>query len=147
MKIETILATKGPQVITVRASQSLQEVIDLLDRHNIGALVVVDDAQAGKPVGILSERDVVRALALARSAEVFQRPASGLMTKTIIVGSPHDDVASVMHTMTVKRFRHLPIIDQGKLVGIVSIGDMVKAQLEEYQGAFETLQTQLTEGE
>jgi CBS domain-containing protein len=145
MKIGTILATKGSNVITARASQSIQEVINLLDRHNIGALVIVDDVQPGKPVGILSERDILHAL--ARGEDISARPAGALMTRGVIVGSPQDEVESVMHTMTEKRFRHLPILDQGKLVGIVSIGDMVKAQLSEYAGELETLHTQIIEAE
>jgi CBS domain-containing protein len=145
MKIGTILATKGSNVITARASQSIQEVINLLDRHNIGALVIVDDVQTGKPVGILSERDILHAL--ARGEDISARPAGALMTRGVIVGSPQDEVESVMHTMTEKRFRHLPILDQGKLVGIVSIGDMVKAQLSEYAGELETLHTQIIEAE
>jgi CBS domain-containing protein len=141
MKIQTILATKGTKVHTVRPAQSLKEIVALLARHNVGALVVVDDAD--RPVGIISERDIIRA---AARGEDFTRPVSAAMTRTIVVGSPQDDVASVMKTMTERRFRHLPIIENGKLVGIVSIGDMVKAQLEQYQGEIETLETQIIGG-
>jgi CBS domain-containing protein len=143
MKIETILATKGSRVVTVRANQSVKEATALLADNNIGALVVVDESD--KPVGIISERDIIRAL--ARGEDVPSRLVSKLMTKRVIAGSSQDDVQSVMHTMTERRFRHLPVIDQGKLVGIVSIGDMVKAQLSEYAGEVETLQTQIIEGE
>jgi len=142
MKIQTILTTKGTHVTTVRARQSVKEAITLLVQHNIGALVVVDDA--GKPVGIISERDIIRAA--DREAAVFAQPVSGVMTKEVIVGSPQDDLQSVMQTMTDKRSRHVMIMDQGKLVGIVSIGDMVKAQLDEYQGEIDTLETQILEG-
>ncbi|MGH2522749.1 MAG: CBS domain-containing protein [Anaerolineales bacterium] len=140
MKIETILTTKGSTVTTVQAKQPVKAAIDLLVGHNIGALVVTDEE--GKPVGIISERDVVRA---AARGEDFAQPISQVMTKRVIVGSPQDDLASVMRTMTEKRFRHLPIMDRGKLVGIVSIGDMVKAQLDEYQGEIDTLETQILE--
>jgi len=112
----------------------------LLVRHKIGALVVTDEE--GKPVGIISERDIVR---VAARGEDFAQPVSSVMTKRMIVGSPQDDLASVMRTMTEKRFRHLPIMDRGKLVGIVSIGDMVKAQLDQYQGEIDTLETQILE--
>lgn len=142
MKIETILATKGKNVVTVRATQSLQEAIAVLVQHNIGALVVVDEAD--RPVGIISERDVVRLA--ARGPASFAQPVSEAMTKAVIVGSPGDDVESVMKTMTEKRFRHLPIMERGALIGIVSIGDMVKAQIEQYQGEIETLETQITGG-
>lgn len=141
MKIQTILATKGAKVITARARQSLKDVIGLLVQHNIGALVVVDDAD--KPVGIISERDLIRAVA---RGEDLARPVSAAMTRAVIFGTPQDDLASVMKTMTEKRFRHLPVMEGDKLVGIVSIGDMVKAQLGQYQGEIETLETQIIGG-
>lgn len=141
MKIQTILATKGTRVLTIQARYSLREMLGLLVEHNIGALVVVDDAD--NPVGIISERDLIRAV--ARNVDLAQ-PVSAVMTRAVIVGSPQDDVASVMKTMTERRFRHLPIMEGDKLVGIVSIGDMVKAQLEQYQGEIETLETQIIGG-
>ena len=139
MKIENILATKGSNVVTARAKQSLKQAIDLLVEFNIGALVVTDEA--GKPVGIISERDLIRAV--ARGEDVHTRLVSDVMTKKVIVASPQDDRESVMQTMTVKRFRHLPVMDKGKLIGIVSIGDIVKAQLSQYRGEIETLETQI----
>jgi CBS domain-containing protein len=139
MKIQTLLATKGSTVITVRATQSLLEVSTVLARHNIGALVVVDEAD--RPVGILSERDLIRAV--ARGENFATQTAQAVMTKAVIFGAPHDDVLAVMHTMTEKRFRHLPILEQGQLIGIISIGDLVKAQLSKYAGEVETLETQL----
>ena len=142
MKIKTILATKGSKVITVRADQTLKLAVEVLAQNNIGAMVVVDET--GKPVGILSERDIVREA--ARNEEAFVQSVGAVMTKDVIAGSPQDDLKSALKTMTEKRFRHLPIMDRGKLVGIVSIGDMVKAQIDEYEGEIETLQTQLTEG-
>ncbi len=141
MKIQTILATKGTKVITARFRQSLKEAVGLLVQHNIGALVVVDDAD--KPVGIISERDLIRAVA---RGEDLAQPVSAAMTRAVIFGTPQDDLASVMKTMTEKRFRHLPVMEGDKLVGIVSIGDMVKAQLGQYQGEIETLETQIIGG-
>lgn len=142
MKIKTILATKGSKVITLRADATLKQAVDVLAQNNIGAIVVVDEA--GKPVGILSERDIVREA--ARNETVLAQSAGAVMTKVVVAGSPQDDLKSALKTMTEKRFRHLPIMDRGKLVGIVSIGDMVKAQIDEYEGEIETLQTRLTEG-
>jgi len=142
MKISAILSTKGMNVVTVRPEQSLSEAIALLSQHNIGALVVVD--AAGKPAGILSERDIVRNA--AKSKDLFSAPISQVMTKDVVTGSPHDDLRSVLRTMTDRRFRHLPILDEGRLVGIISIGDAVKAQLNEYQGEIETLQTRISKG-
>jgi len=142
MKISTILSTKGMNVITVHPDQSIKEAIDLLVRHNIGALVAVDEA--GKPVGILSERDIIR-MAVRRD-DVFGLSVREVMTKDLISASPQDDLKSVMQTMTDKRFRHLPIMDQGQLAGIVSIGDVVKTLLGQYEGVIDTLQTQMTQG-
>ncbi len=141
MKIENILATKGTKVVTVRAGQSLKEAIGLLVEFNIGALVVMNEAEAGNLVGIISERDLIRAV--ARGEDIQARRVSEVMTRKVIVASPQDDIESVMQTMTFKRFRHLPVLDKGKLVGIVSIGDIVKALLGELRGEIETLETQI----
>ena len=142
MKIENILATKGAKVLTVHSSQTVKEVVTLLARHRIGALVVVDDT--GRLAGIISERDVIREA--AQHDDVLARPVSAAMTQSVVTGSPHDDVRSVLRTMTERRFRHLPILDRGELIGVISIGDMVKAQLDEDEGEIETLQTQITKG-
>ncbi len=141
MKVRTILTTKGTNVVTIRPEQSVKKAALLLAEHNIGALVVVD--QARHPVGIISERDIIRAG--ARRDDVFSLPVSQVMTKEVIIGLPQDDLMSVAHTMTEKRFRHVPIVDQGELVGIVSIGDIVKYQRDEYKGELDTLQTQIVE--
>ena len=138
MNIATILARKGAQTITVRPEQTIGEGLALLARHNIGALIVVE---GDRPVGILSERDIVREV--ARREDVVARTVAELMTRDVITGQPQDDLQSVAHTMTEKRVRHLPVVDQGRLVGVVSIGDVVKAQRDEYRGEAETLQAQL----
>ncbi len=143
MKIENILAKKGMNVVTIHPNELLEEAIALLVKHNIGALVVVD--VTGKPVGIISERDIIREA--SKRQDIFSQAVSKVMTKNVTTGSPHDDLKSVLQTMTNKRFRHLPVIEQGKLVGIVSIGDVVKAQLEEYEGKIDTLQTQIIENQ
>jgi CBS domain-containing protein len=142
MKISNILATKGIVVYTIRPSQTAHNAVALLARHNIGALVVVDDE--GRPVGIISERDIVRAL--VRGDDVLTKTVDQVMTKTVISALPQDDIQSVMQTMTDKRFRHLPVVEQGKLSGIVSIGDVIKALLAEYRGEIDTLQTQISQG-
>ena len=143
MKIESILATKRSDVFTVGPDQSLREAVDLLAEHNIGALIVVDEP--GRPIGIISERDIVREA--ARTEEVFVQTVSGVMTKNLITASPQDDLETVLQTMTAKRFRHLPIVDGERLIGVISIGDVVKAQLDKYQGEVDTLQTQIIEGQ
>ena len=139
MNVARLLATKGMNVVTIRPDQTIREAIDLLARHNIGALVVVEGID--KPVGIISERDVVRQL--ARNEALFVDPVSSIMTRHVITGMPQDDLQTVAKTMTEKRIRHLPLVDQGKLVGIISIGDVVRAQRDQYQGEIETLHTQI----
>lgn len=140
MKISSVLAVKGANVITIRPTQMIREALALLSQHNIGALVVVDEA--GKAVGILSERDIVRHA--ARNENVFGLPVSQLMTAKLITGSSNDDLDSVLASMTHGHFRHLPIVDDGKLVGIVTLGDAVKARLDEYRGKIDTLETQIS---
>lgn len=140
MNIAHVLARKGGQVHTARPEQTVREALALLAEHNVGALVVIDDQ--GRPVGILSERDIVRSA--VRDEQLFGRPLQELMTKDLVVGSPEDDLRAVAHTMTERRIRHLPVIVGDRLVGIVSIGDVVKAQRDEYEGEIDTLQMRIT---
>jgi CBS domain-containing protein len=137
MNIQSILATKGAHVITIRPEQAIREALILFIRHNIGALVVLDDA--GQLIGILSERDIIRAAPMNEA--IFAQPVREVMTRDPITAVPQDDLMSVANTMT--DMRHLPVVDQGRLVGIVSIGDVVKAQRDQYRGEVDTLQTQL----
>ncbi len=139
MTIAHVLARKGTRVVTVEPHATVRQALGLLAQHDIGALVVVDSA--GAPIGILSERDVVRAA--ARDEAVFGRRVEALMTRDVVVGRPDDDLTAVAHTMTERRIRHLPVVDQGRLVGIVSIGDVVKAQRDQYAGEVDTLQIHL----
>jgi CBS domain-containing protein len=139
MTVATILARKGMNVVTVRPDQTLREALAMLSQHSIGALVVVNTA--GELAGILSERDIVREA--VRNERFFDLTVSAIMTKNVITGQPRDDLDAVARTMTHKRFRHLPVLDGGKLVGVVSLGDVVKAQRDEYLGEVDTLQTQL----
>ena len=137
MNIASILATKGDKVVTVRADQTIREALGVLAPHNIGALVVVDSTM--RPIGILSERDIVRAA--AKNESVFPQLVSQLMTRDLVLGDPGDDLSAVGQTMVQRRIRHLPVVVAGKLVGIVSIGDVVKAQRDQFQGEVDTLQT------
>ena len=139
MNIASILARKGGRVVTCRPDQSIRQALGLLKEHNIGALVVVD--AAGAPAGILSERDIVREA--ARDERLFGRIVGEIMTRDVIVGVPEDDLRAVRHTMTERRFRHVPVVVEGRLIGIVSIGDVVKAELVQYLGEVDTLQTQV----
>lgn len=139
MKLEVVLAAKGPRVLTIDALSSIRAAIGRLAEQNVGALVVVDGA--GTPTGILSERDVIRAL--ANGGDVLALTVGDLMTSPVIAATPADDVDAVLQTMTTHHFRHVPIVDRGALVGIVTIGDLVRAQLVEYRGEVETLETRL----
>lgn len=139
MKVKRILATKGTGVITILPEASIQQAVAKLAEHRIGSLVVVD-AQ-GELVGIISERDVV--WGTAADPNLFERRVVDLMTRDVVVGMPQDDVMAVAHIMTERRIRHLPIVDAGKLIGIVSIGDVLKAQRDAYRGEIDTLETQI----
>ncbi|MCC7449226.1 MAG: CBS domain-containing protein [Anaerolineae bacterium] len=143
MKVQDILKRKPAGVLTIRPHQSLYEASQILTSKNIGALVVVDDSNA--PVGILSERDIVRQLAREPEA-VGSLTVDSVMTRDVTVAIPDDDVAYLTNTMTHQRIRHLPVLDDGRLVGIVSIGDVVKAQLDYYEGETHTLQQYITGG-
>ena len=142
MNISSILATKGSRVFTIRPEQLIREALALLAQHGVGALVVVDAAE--RPVGILSERDIAREA--ARDESLFPRTVREVMTRDVIVGYPQDDLRSVSYTMTEKHIRHLPVMDRGRLVGIVSIGDVVKAQRDLYEGEIDTLRVLMIEG-
>ena len=139
MNIASLLATKSGRPITIRPERSVREAVALLAKHNIGVLIVVNEANA--PVGIISERDVVREA--ARNEQVFGRTVGEIMTRDVITGVPEDELASVANLMTEKRIRHVPVVDKGRLLGIVSIGDVVKAQRDKYRGEVETLETQI----
>jgi len=139
MKISSILSTKSSGVITIAPDQTISEAISRLSSYNIGVLIVL--GAGGKVMGIISERDIVRRL--VEDEELLSREVSEVMTSEVIVGVPDDDVMSVVHTMTEKRFRHIPVIDKGQLIGIISIGDILKAQRDQYQGQIDTLETQI----
>lgn len=127
MFVETILTAKGNSVVTVRSDSTIGELIATLARHNIGAVVVVDDKTL---VGIVSERDIVRHL--AGSAEGFRaQPVSTLMTRAPKTCCLTDTLDFAMNIMTNGRFRHLPVVEEGELVGIISIGDVVKRKIED----------------
>lgn len=140
MKVKRILATKSGPIITIRPEQSIRDAVSLLSRHNIGALVVIGES-SDLPVGIISERDIIRRA--VENEDVFSEQVKDIMTKEVVTGLPQDDLYSVMHTMTERRFRHLPVVDEGKLIGIISIGDVLKAQRDEYRGEIDTLETQI----
>ena len=143
MKIEPRLATRRSNVVTVRPDLWLKEAVDLMAEHNIGACIVVDEA--GRPIGIISERDIIREA--ARTEAVFDLTVSRVMTKELITASPEDDLETVLQTMTARHFRHLPVMDRERLIGVLTIREVVEAQLDRWQGEVDTLQTQISEGQ
>ena len=141
MKIESILATISLRLITIRPDQSVQDAVDLLAEHNVGALIVV--SEPGRPLGIISERDIVREA--SRSEDFLAQPVGRVMTSDLFTVSPEDDVEPVIQTMISRHIRHLPVIDQQRLIGVVSIRDVLKAHLGNIQGEVYTLQAQIIE--
>ncbi|MCB8948882.1 MAG: CBS domain-containing protein [Ardenticatenaceae bacterium] len=139
MKVSTILATKGNKLISVAPNSSVREALSLLAQHNIGALVVLNDT--GALTGIFSERDVVRRL--LDESDLLMQPVENLMTAEVVTCVPQDDLMSVANVMTERRFRHLPVVEEGTLLGIISIGDVLKAQRDYYHGQIDTLETQI----
>lgn len=126
MHIADILATKGSVVATIPPDATVRDAVAALARHRIGALVVSGDAAHAE--GMVSERDIVRQLDEEHEG-LLTRPVREIMSSPVLTCQPQDEVESVMHTMTDERVRHLPVETDGVLVGIVSIGDVVKATI------------------
>ncbi|TMR16983.1 CBS domain-containing protein [Nonomuraea turkmeniaca] len=130
MLIGTILRGKGSDVTTVAPEASVRDLLAKLAEHNIGAVVVSTDGVTIQ--GIVSERDVVRHLN-DRGAAVLGEPVSAIMTTDVRTVGPGDNVDALRRIMTTHRFRHMPVVQNGRLVGIVSIGDVVKSAIEELE--------------
>lgn len=129
MRIQEILRTKGFDVVHTPPASTVRDLVLLLKQHNLGAVVVSDDGR--RVDGIVSERDVLRHL---DEPDLLDRPVSAIMTSEVTCCSPSDTVATVMGMMTQRRARHIPVTDtSGLCVGIVSIGDLVKWQIEQLQ--------------
>ena len=130
MQISQLLRHKGSTVATVQATASVRDALALLAEHRIGALVVSPDGN--RIEGIVSERDIARGLH-EHGAGLLTEPVSGVMTADVLTTVPSSSVHELAQTMTDHRIRHIPVVDDGKLVGIVSIGDVVKARLDELE--------------
>jgi CBS domain-containing protein len=130
MTVSVILVHKGRDVVTIDPAESLAQAIRLLAEKRIGAAIVLGADR--RIAGIISERDIVRALA-ARGAAVLDEPISGTMTRKVVTCNENETVASIMERMTAGKFRHVPVVDQGRLVGLVSIGDIVKHRVYEME--------------
>ena len=138
MNVEAILRSKGRSVATIPSNATVGTAVHELKTRGIGALVVNDDGNA--VAGILSERDVVHALA-EHGAALLTMKVDQLMTRRVVTCRPEDTVAELMARMTERRFRHLPVLKDGALVGIVSIGDLVKNRIEEVEFEADSLRS------
>ncbi len=128
MNVGGILKEKGSQIETAGPEMSLQDIAGILGEKKIGALIILKEN--GKIAGILSERDIVRAVG-SEGAGALKKPASDFMTSKVVTCKDTDTVDQLMDSMTKGRFRHLPVVNNGKLTGIISIGDVVKWRIAE----------------
>ncbi len=138
MVIAGILKGKGGVILSVSPDASVADVVQTLASNRIGAVLVV--AGSGTLMGILSERDIVRSLA-ENGAGTLDRTASDLMTSDVTTASPQTTVGEAMELMTTGRFRHVPVLDDGRLVGLVSIGDVVKAKIADAEHEVDSLRS------
>jgi CBS domain-containing protein len=143
MFVSDILAQKGGLVFTVTPGTSIAQLSQQLSTRRIGSVLVLDGE--GSVAGIVSERDLVRALA-SHGAKAMELEARQVMTRDVVTCDPDDSIDQVMQTMTRGRFRHLPVVRHGELLGLVSIGDVVKARLEEAKHETEALKAYIVAG-
>ena len=128
MTVNSILSHKGDEVFTIEPTATLATAVQTLTQRRIGALVVT--GAGNRIVGIISERDIVRALD-AKGAAALAAQVAEVMTRKVVTCARSDTIAEIMEQMTLHKFRHLPVVEHGDLVGIISIGDVVKARLDE----------------
>ena len=136
MTVTDILSRKGNQVHTIEPAATLNTAVKTLVERRIGALVVT--GADGRIVGIISERDIVRVLG-ERGPAALDSPVAEAMTRKVVTCAQGDTIANIMERMTGGRFRHVPVVEQGRLAGIISIGDVVKARLGELETEHEAL--------
>jgi CBS domain-containing protein len=136
MTVRAVLGTKGHQVISVSPDAKLSAAVKILAERRIGAVMVMSGQKID---GILSERDVVRVLG-ERGAAVLEEPVRSVMTSKVITCHESDTVAAIMEVMTAGKFRHLPVVENDRIVGLISIGDVVKWRVAEYEREQEALQ-------
>lgn len=130
MNVQTILRNKGRSVVTIHSDAAVERAIAVLRLRGIGALVVSDDGET--VVGILSERDIVEALG-SYGSDLLGLSVAEVMTRSVVTCDPDDSVSELMAEMTNRRIRHLPVLREGRLCGIVSIGDVIKSRLDEIE--------------
>ena len=137
MTVNDILRHKGSQVITIEPAATLATAVRILAQRRIGALLVTGTDH--RIAGIISERDVVRVLD-EKGTQVLGAPVAEVMTRRVVTCDRNETIAEIMERMTSGKFRHVPVIEHGRLAGIVSIGDVVKAERDRYRGEVDTLQ-------
>jgi CBS domain-containing protein len=130
MRVSNLLEGKGSMVVTVTRDATVGDVVAELTHHRIGALVVSPDGR--RIEGIVSERDIVKRLSVLNT-RLLDEPVSSIMSTDVRVTAPTDDVESIMNLMTERRIRHVPVVEDGRLVGIISIGDVVKSRIGELE--------------
>jgi CBS domain-containing protein len=128
MRISQILQTKRSDVVVISPESTIRSAVNLMKQQQVGALVVADSDR--RLLGVLSERDIIYSLA-SQGAEALHQPVAACMRTDAPVVTLQDTVQSAMHVMTAKRVRHLPVVDGGRTMGVVSIGDVVKSRLDE----------------
>jgi CBS domain-containing protein len=143
MLVSQILKDKGDLVFTASPHETVATAAGLLHSRRVGAMVIVDASDA--IAGILSERDIVRVVA-ERGAAGLAEPVSSCMTREVLFAAPTESVQSLLERMTDRRVRHLPVVRDGRLVGIVSIGDLVKSKIAEAEAEAETLKAYISAG-
>jgi CBS domain-containing protein len=143
MRVADLLRSKGSEVATVPPRVSVTGLLEDLARYNVGALVVVDEH--GALIGIVSERDVVRQLN-ERGAELLTVPVQEIMTTQLVTCEPGESVDRLAEIMTQKRVRHMPVVEGGRLVGLVSIGDVVKSRIQQLESDREQLESYIAQG-
>ena len=143
MNVAAILKLKGRAVVTTTPDKSLLEVAKMLEEHGIGCIVIEGDD--GKVAGIVSERDLVRAIGQSGTM-VLKEPVSDYMTKTVVTAREADTIDRLMSEMSSHRFRHMPVVERGRLIGLVSIGDVVKMRIAEAEMEAAAMREYITTG-
>lgn len=142
MLVSSIIGSKGGDIVSVTGARPLIECVKVLREHRIGAVLVMD---GGVLSGVLSERDIIRGLS-NDGADILSQPASTLMTKDVIVCSPDIDLLSALALMSNNRIRHLPVMNGDTLLGVISIGDLVKGRIQESELEAEALKGYIASG-
>lgn len=143
MRVSQVLKVKGDMVFTASPNETIGAVAALLHARRVGAMVVVDEARS--VIGIVSERDIVRIVAES-GGENLGQPVSACMTRDVIFAEPNQTVESLLELMTDRRIRHLPVVHDGRLLGIISIGDLVKTKIAETEAEAEELRAYISAG-